>query len=800
MDLSNLEKLPAEELVKLATLLEQQERAYDNNRLDLYKPHNQGVSGGQEAFHRSNHTIRLAITGNRWGKCVTFKTLIESPFSEPRPVGEIKGFHWVWAWDGQKKVPALAYPPFKKPAEECFRVWTEDGKWFECAGNHRVLTRAGWQFFSQLQPFLPALPASSSELGLLTRIEDVRHYLKKVQDLKGHYSEDSHQRDEPLPQVQGSAPASFPSRDDAPPHIFPSRAVGVLASRCASTLSEARALLSNQDGGVRFLAPFAKFLVRADRKVFESHLHSSQKTPLSPSESSVPLPPAASKAQDQLTAYALVSPEGCVNRIVAWQSVGTQDIYDFTVPIYKNYCTQGTVHHNTTASVMEAIWLCLGIHPYHPFQVPCRGKLYGESYAAIMEIIKPKFDEWLPTKFLHPRKPYERTAQGHLTGINFANGSIIRFGTYDQSLAKAEGSNWHFVGFDEPPPRELFVGNFRGLIDFGGIMWFTCTPLKEPWIHDDLWVPGKDGVKPYIFCIEGTSDDNPNINKGALAIFLSELTDKEKETRYWGRFEKLQGLVIDTYEPRLSDIDPFPLTQDFVIYEGIDPHPKKPHAALWKAIDEWGNRFVVDELSCPEGIDEFGRLIAEKRRRLRAGGATLISSVADTSLNQKDATFRMNQRNELMRVLREEGETVMPQGANKKDWLYPGITKLKDLFRPVIHVEGDIPRPTQYVFRNCTKYKYELQHYQWADSDMDNAKPIAVHNEYIDCDRYIERLAPKYQTPGHNAIYRHNQDAYSRVQDRTHDLIGEMKRVARNHSHPGSRAYQRMRKYERAYD
>lgn len=762
------------DLAYLARILDEQEKALDSNKLDLYKPH-----AGQVAFHKSSAKVRMLITGNRWGKCVTFRTLIDRPDGSSIPIGEIKGRHWVLAWDGEKKVPVLADAPFKKPAEECFRVWMSDGRWFECAGNHRVLTEGGWQFFSTIRKFLPCLPASSSGLGVLTHISDVRHYLEKHPDCLGDYFLDCRQYDVQLHSELESDLISFPLLNDVQRHNFVLSWLDDLASRCANSLSSLLFHLSKRSEVLLGDFLSSVFLSPAFYTLNGLCLHDSQKLLRSYIAGASQLPRDASvKPRQSLFSSQLVSPDGnSKNQIVAYQSIGSQDIYDFNVPKYHNYCTQGVVHHNTTASVIEALWLALGIHPYHKIPTPNRGKMFGESFPTIDETIRLKIEEWCPRKFLSSKRPFIYNQMGHLIGVNFSNGSILRIGSYDQEEKKSEGSNWHYVAFDEPPPRNLYVANFRGIVDFGGIMWFSLTPLSEAWLYDDLWLPGQSGEKNYIECFSGVSSDNHYLNQENLKLYYDELTPEEREVRFFGKFSRLKGLVIDTYDPQLSDVDPFLLDSSYTIYEGIDPHPKKPHAALWKAISNKDNkRFVVGELKCADGIAEFGRQIAIQRRRLTSHGALLYKSVSDTSLNQDDPAFRMNLRDELCRALRESGESVMPQNAQKKDWLDAGITKLRDLYRPVTSLTSEFALPTEYVFKDCTAYKYELSHYQWPKKEiLENTKPVSKDNDLIDCNRYIESLAPEYQTPGTRSLVNNYNGAYQRLSGIERDLNNKMK-------------------------
>lgn len=420
----------------------------------------------------------------------------------------------------------------------------------------------------------------------------------------------------------------------------------------------------------------------------------------------------------------------------------------------------------STATLVEGARLALGLHPHHPIPVPNKGKFYGESFGLLNKSLVQKIDEWIPRKYLAKVKPFEKNPDGNIIGVNFACGSSFTFGTYDQQVKKAESADYDWVAFDEPPPRDVWIANLRGLIDRGGRAWIAATPLSEAWVLDDLWLPGIQGKKKYIKCISGTTYDNPHLNQRVLSIFAEELTEEEKQVRLYGKFLKLKGLVIDTYDSGLSDIDPFVLDSSFTLYEGIDPHPGKPNAALWKAIDQDGVRYVVAELKCDRGIYQFGKEVVKIRKQLRANGALLYRSIADTSLNQKDLAFRINQRDEFIKSLEEEGENVFPANAQKKDWLDPGIAKLKDLYRPVVTVidSQEVREPMEYVFANCTAYKYELAHYQWPKGDLlENTKPVAKWNDLIDCNRYIESIAPAYQTPGQSSFITVYDGAYQKL-------------------------------------
>jgi phage terminase large subunit-like protein len=92
---------------------------------------------------------RFFETGNKVGKCVSYHTLIDTPYgkiSMGKLFEEGKPFD-VYAWDGEKKVVAKATAPFKKEGvHKCYRVTMSDGQWVDAADHHHILLSDGnWQ-------------------------------------------------------------------------------------------------------------------------------------------------------------------------------------------------------------------------------------------------------------------------------------------------------------------------------------------------------------------------------------------------------------------------------------------------------------------------------------------------------------------------------------------------------------------------------------------------------------------------------------------------------------------------------
>lgn len=134
-------------------LLEELNRRKQTHKLEYYKPYEYQLKFHNAVGYLTKEpaTQKFLQAANQIGKCISERTLIQLSNGTELTAGELyernKPFE-IMAWDGEKVVNATATFPVKKPAEECFRVTLSNGKWFECAANHQVLTKNGWKFFA----------------------------------------------------------------------------------------------------------------------------------------------------------------------------------------------------------------------------------------------------------------------------------------------------------------------------------------------------------------------------------------------------------------------------------------------------------------------------------------------------------------------------------------------------------------------------------------------------------------------------------------------------------------------------
>ena len=362
---------------------------------------------------------------NRLGKCLTYRTLIDTPQGRVS-IGELykagKSFK-VYAWNGKEKIVANANPPIKKKGlHKCYNLNMSNGDVPGCADYHRVLTSHGWFSVERLRASFGTLQGSSLVHDPLALISGDLHWNETERGSLAHCFHEFHQYGGRLLSLIGGGLFSSPLRGGVQPHN------GLLCSSDAleriykNTLQLISGLLSNLYGFHLVLGRYAGFLYHAvcrfltlggiysqfvQRPIFESclpfqsiggflgqanlkkghpflALHSFlcnsfgllkrsnqvvQKPILKFSGQSPPI-----GGFDQLTKnvyhdnVASYEPPFRIignNQIESITPISSrQEVYDFEVPGYKNYFAGGIVHHNTTIGTVIAFATLFGYWPW----------------------------------------------------------------------------------------------------------------------------------------------------------------------------------------------------------------------------------------------------------------------------------------------------------------------------------------------------------------------------------------------------------------------------------------------------
>lgn len=226
--------------------------------------------------------------------------------------------------------------------------------------------------------------------------------------------------------------------------------------------------------------------------------------------------------------------------------------------------------------------------------VPSRGAVFAEDFESHSETIIPTIKSWFPRGFI---KRTTFNNQGHITSVEFQNGSLLHCKTFAQGSDAAEGKDWDFVWFDEPPPRSLYTAALRGLVTRGGVALVTATLLKEPWLYDES---ERSSVRAY----QSSIHDNPWLSSEAKMAFLDSLPDEEREVREYGKPVSLTGLVYRSFmdrPPHVIELDNLPTDCPYII--GVDPHERRPLYAEWAFLTPQGEVVWFDWI-CVRGDTE----------------------------------------------------------------------------------------------------------------------------------------------------------------------------------------------------
>ena len=244
------------------------------------------------------------------------------------------------------------------------------------------------------------------------------------------------------------------------------------------------------------------------------------------------------------------------------------------------------------------------------FRRPIKIRIATDRFFKIDSVIEPKLREFMPAKEIIRVR---RSPQGYISKLHTKDGSMIEFLTSEQDQMAWEGQDLDFFWGDEPQKRSHWIATKRGLLDRSGYSVFTFTPLIEPWMKEEL-VDKADGKIVEVFY--GTTRDNLYDIKGNRILkeedireFENLLTDDEKETRIYGKFFHLKGLVYKEFNPSVHLIDDFKYEDGYPVICVLDPHDRLPHHIIWAMVDRINDIYIIYEIVKDGTIQEISALI-----------------------------------------------------------------------------------------------------------------------------------------------------------------------------------------------
>lgn len=389
--------------------------------------------------------------------------------------------------------------------------------------------------------------------------------------------------------------------------------------------------------------------------------------------------------------------------------------------------TAGNQSGKTHCSAVEAAHFALGTHPYKKIKTPNVGIIVsGLGFqTGIIQVVVPKLEEVVGSEDIVDIK---KNSQGIPIKIVWRTGSITYLMSSEQDDMAFEGKKCDWAWADEPIRRSIFVAIKRGFLTTNGRFWFSCTPLDEPWMYEQIYMPGVNGVDKDIAVFQGSSDENVHISEEAKKEFKKHLTEDEVDARWYGKFRHLSGRVFKAYNPEVHRIPAFDIPPHWPVWLSVDPHRNKPHAVLFLAVSPQGVKYICNEIYKSCRIETLADYI------LGIGSQyNIVQRLIDTSA-QEDGWSKKSARE----ILQKNG--VPTKLAQKRNLKASGIILINELFGS----------DELFVMEHCVRTHRELQNQIYKKNKRDNGiimeEPEKKFDDMTDNLRYVLVERPTYRS------------------------------------------------------
>lgn len=394
----------------------------------------------------------------------------------------------------------------------------------------------------------------------------------------------------------------------------------------------------------------------------------------------------------------------------------------------------------SVAGTVEGVWRSTGRHPYHStHDTPTRGRIVTvDRDAGIEQIIKPLLSQWIPPSEL-VNSSWEDSYSNARKLMTFRNGSTIELKTHQQEVESFAGVPLHWVHFDEEPPQAIFNECRLRLIDYNGCWWMTMTPVEgQDWIFERYIIAKAKNVSMF----EVNIDDNPHLNKEALALLDDDLDEDEKKVRRQGLFVPKGGLVLKQFDYNRHIIaGGKPIPPNWSIYCSIDHGYNAATAILWHAVSPHGEVVTFKEHYMRQWV--IKRHAARIKEINAEIGREPVLYMCDPSMSQRTAETGTSP----LQIYRDEGIPVIQA---KKD-VAGRINKMNEYFEyDRWHITEDCPNTIKeargYAFMTYTSGKI-------SDRNNPREQPNKKNDHAMDSCGYFFTFMP-YLSPQIKNTYR----------------------------------------------
>lgn len=381
----------------------------------------------------------------------------------------------------------------------------------------------------------------------------------------------------------------------------------------------------------------------------------------------------------------------------------------------------------TECGAVETVWLARGIHPYKKNKrVDCW--VVSLSRQVQRDVAQSKILHYLRKSWIEAVVMESGRKDSAESGIIdfilvrnvFGTLSKIGFKSCDQGREKFQGASLDFVWFDEEPPYDIYKECKMRVMDKKGMIFGTMTPLKGlTWVYNEIYLNENRDDNVWTITMEWA--DNPYLDKKEIEDMTKSMSEDELQSRRYGKFMQMGGLVYGEFDENIHVIDPFDVPKDWYDNISIDPGLNNPLSCHWYAEYD-GNVYVIAEHF------ESGKDVAYHAQRIKEISSSLdwplhngrICALIDSAAGQKTLASSKS----VVDLFYENDILVNPK-VNKD--MFSGINVVKRYLR-----DGQ-GKAHLFIFKNCVNLIQEFKSYWWSDKS-DN--PIKKDDHALDELRY----------------------------------------------------------------
>ncbi len=381
----------------------------------------------------------------------------------------------------------------------------------------------------------------------------------------------------------------------------------------------------------------------------------------------------------------------------------------------------------TECGAVETVWLARGIHPFKKNK-PIDCWVVSLSKQVQRDVAQNKILHYLRKDYIYQIVMTSGRQDSADSGIIdfilvknvFGSLSKIGFKSCDQGREKFQGSSLDFVWFDEEPPYDIYQECRMRVLDRKGMIFGTMTPLKGlTWVYNEIYLNQNSDEE--IWYIEMEWADNPYLDTKEIETMSKSMSEEELQTRRYGKFLQLGGLVYNEFDEKINVIEPFEIPYEWYDNISIDPGLNNPLSAHWYARDFDNNVYVIAE-HFEKGKDVYFHAekikeICKKLNWFYVNGK--IAALIDSAATQRTLASNKN----VVELFYENDILVNPK-VNKD--MFSGINVVKRYLKDSQGV------PHLFIFKNCVNLIREIKSYWWGDCDI----PIKKDDHCLDEMRY----------------------------------------------------------------